>query len=571
MADNSQATELLKNIDCERNLYIISSDMGNVNYEKKDFRKALNNFKEAIEHFAPLYESISQNPDVPKELLAGMQEQEQEMRAKIISISSHLGDEAFKKKKLEEALSYYKNLVTYVDDNVFLLYRISHCLRELGAFTSSARFLEKVVRLEPDKAEHYRTLGDIYNYNLNNAEKAIGYYLKYIEIEPPNQIFPVIYNILGHLYEVIDKYGTSDTQIKYFEKAVELSPDFKSAIRNLCIVYPRVGRDLEAVNNYHKLFKLGATMDDYFDYAAIQIKLGNFEEGWKYYEYRFSKEHGATPYPKFKQPRWKGQEIQGKTLLVQCEQGFGDSIQFFRYLPQLKSFADKIIFRVQNGLRELLAINTELVEIVGSDTSIDDLKFDYHVPLMSLLHILDARKETIPLAEGYIKPDPEKVEKYKKEFFDNDCFKIGITWHGSALGNERRNVPLEAFYPLAKMKNIKLYSFQKDKGSEQLLDMPEGIEIVNMGEECHTFLDTASAMANVDLFLTSDNAVFNLAGAMGLKTFVLLSKDSEWRWFFDEKTMPWYKSVRIFKKKGETDPWDLIMGDVVKEIEKITS
>lgn len=565
-SNNIEEKNLENNIDGCRNLYILCSDLGMVSYEKKEYKKALNHFKEALEHYDLLYDNISKNPETPNDLLESLQQQVADVKSKIIGISSKLGDEEFKKKRLEEALNYYKNLLPYVFNNLALYFRIGYCLKELGAYTAAVRFLEKVAKLEPENTEHLRVIGDIYNYNLGNSEKAIEYYTQYVEHTPANKLFHIIYNILGHLYENVDKYGTSDIQIEYFEKAVELAPDFQSALRNLAIVYPRVGRDADAIECYHKIFKLGATMDDYFDYAALQIKQENFEEGWKYYEYRFSKENGATPYPKMKQPKWKGQAIPDKTLLVQSEQGFGDSIQFFRYLPQLKSLAKKVIFRVQNSLVDLLQSNTDFIQVVGNAKKPEELNFDYHVPLMSLMHLLDARVENIPYPEGYIKANPELVEKFRKQFFDNDCLKIGITWHGSAVGNERRNIPLSAYYPLTQLKNVKVYSFQKDKGTEQIFNLPKDVEIIDLGKEFQDFSDTAAAMANLDLFITSDNAVFNLAGAMGKETFVLLSADAEWRWFFCDKTMPWYDSVRIFKKKLEKDSWDLIMTDVVKTV-----
>lgn len=391
---------------------------------------------------------------------------------------------------------------------------------------------------------------------------AIVYYEESLKITPEDAN---VYNTIGYLYKIIgNKYQHLDEQIKYFEKAIELDPQCIQTIRNLAVTYPLVGRGEEAVKYFKKLLELEPVVDDYVAYSHLQIQLGNFTEGFKYYEYRFQRKGNPLEYPKFDKPRWEGQNISDKTLLVHYEQGFGDSIQFFRYLEQTKPLAKKIIFRVQDELVDLFRINIENIDIVGLSTPLSELSFDYEIPLLSILHATNATIDNIPFTQSYLKADKTKTEKYKKEFFNNNCMKIGISYNGAQFGNERRNVPLGCFYPLAKLKNIKLYSFQKGFGAEQLKNVPSDIEIIDLGATFNDFSDTAAAMANVDLFITSDNSVFNLAGAMGKKTFVLLNKHSEWRWFYDEETTPWYDSVKIFKKQNEEDDWNLPIEKIIK-------
>lgn len=404
------------------------------------------------------------------------------------------------------------------------------------------------------------------HYKKNDYEGAIYYFKKYIEKDPQNAVTP---NIIGYLYEKINRYENLEEQIKYYEKALEINPDLSCAIRNLAFVYSRADQNEKAIECFQKLFKNGSVPDDYFAYACLKIKLKDFEEGWKYYEYRFLKEFGKTPYPQIEQPKWEGQNISDKTLLVHYEQGYGDSIQFFRYLEQVKPFAKKIIFVVQNELADLLKMNlknSKCIEIVRASEQLNNLQFDYHIPLMSLPYLLNANIDNIPYPEGYIKPDEEKVEEYKRDFFDNNNYKIGISWQGWKGGNKRRNIPLEVFYPLTKLKNVKVYSFQKDN-AEMLEHLPTGVKIIDLGKTFNNFSDTAAAIANLDLFVTSDNSVFNMAGAMGKKTYLLLNKDSEWRWFFDEEKTPWYDCVDIFKKQKENESWVLVMKRVIESIE----
>lgn len=404
------------------------------------------------------------------------------------------------------------------------------------------------------------------NYKKRNYKVAIVYYERYLEFDDTN---PNIYNMLGYLYKKLSKYQTLDTQVKYFEKAIELNPDFEQANRNLALVYPLVGKYKEAAQCFKKVLNINPIVDDYMAYSFLCIKAGDFEEGWKYYEYRFQRPYGPTEYPKIDyKPKWEGQKIPDKTLLVHYEQGFGDSLQFFRYLHQVKPYAKKVIFRVQDELVDLFKNSTSDFGIYGISTPVEDLEFDYHISLMSLPYRLKSGVDEIPLAQGYVKADEKLVKKYQKKYFDNDCFKIGINWSGRVLGNKLRDVPLECFYPLAELKNTKLYSLQHGVRAKQLEEVPSDIEIVDLGNTFKTFSHTAAAMQNLDLFISSDNAVFNLAGAMGKKTFLLLNFDSEWRWMRDEETTPWYDSVKIFKKKEETQSWASLMTQVIETIKR---
>lgn len=400
-------------------------------------------------------------------------------------------------------------------------------------------------------------------YQNGDYEKAFGFYEKCSQLQPQNAL---IYNRLGHLIKKINPYQDLEKQVMYYQKALEVDPAFDPALRNLAFAYSRMCKYDDALECFDKLLNLNPIADDYFFYACLKIRLKDFEQGWKYYEYRFNKEFGPTLLPKIDKPRWDGQEIKDKTLLVHYEQGFGDSLQFCRYFEQVKPLVKKIIFVVQDELSELMSANLKGVHVVGGSTPLAELDFDYYVPLMSLPLALMAKYENIPFAEGYIRADEIKIEKYKKEFFDNDCIKIGISYHGAPFGNKRRNVNLKYFYPLLDIKNVQIYSFQKGQGTNQLKRLPNGFEIVDLGTTFNDFSDTAAAMENLDLFVTSDNALLNLAGSMGVKTCLLLGKDAEWRWFLDAEMTPWYDSVKIFKKQDELEDWSIQMKKVINVI-----
>lgn len=557
------------NLDGIKYLAVMYNDLGELCIQQNDYEKALKYFEEALKHFDMLFKNISKDSSISKDILKQVAEQMEEIKRNILNILNKLGEFKLKNNDAHGALEHFKEILYYDSNNEVLYIKISKCLQAMGAYISAISFLDKALKLNPAYHDIYRMIGDIYQYNIQDLPLAIDSYKKFVEKENQDLTMKaVILNIIGHLYATMSPYENIDKQIEYFEKALEIDPNFKCVLRNLTIVYPRVEKDKEALQCFQRLLRLGATMDDHFNYAAHCIKMGDFKEGWKYYDYRFSKENGATPYPSISQPRWKGQKIKDKTLLVHHEQGFGDSIQFVRYLEQLKPLVGKIMFKVQNELVDLMKSSLEGIEVVPNSTPIEKIKFDFHVPIMTLPLFLNATKENIPFAGGYLKASENRIKEYKKTHFNNDCFKVGITWEGNIAGNKRRNIPLEAFYELAKTKGVKVYSFQKGIDHNMLRNLPEGVEIIDLGKDFKNFADTAAAMVNLDLFVTSDNSVFNLAGAMGKRTFLLMNKDAEWRWFFDNKKTPWYKSVEIFKKENELENWESLTEKVVKTLKK---
>lgn len=568
MENVTQQQNIQLNIESFKQLSIMNNDLATVHYKKKNYKEALKYFEEAIKYFDILYRLINKSESNNAELINLLQQQINDAKFYIVNISEKLGDEKFDKGDYEGAVEYYKNIITH-NLNEKSCIKISECLKETGAYLSAVSFLNTAVNINPKNTRLYVIIGSIYENKLKDFPKAIYFYNKYIETETEDKItLSNAYLMVEYLLHETNKYASLDTQIDYLKKAIELNPNNLNAYRNLAFIYPAIKEYQKALDCYKKIFELGATMDDFFSYACLNIKLKNFKEGWKYYEYRFSKEENPTYYPKMPKPKWKGEDISEKTLLVECEQGFGDSIQFYRYILEVKHLAKKVIFRVQDEMESLFRSMSKEIEIAKRSSNLEKIEFDCHVPIMSLPYRLGATVENIPSPDKYIFADEKKVKKYKKEYFDNNRIKIGISWRGSASGNLDRNVPFETFFPIGKLKNVQLYSFQRNITVNELDKLPLGMDVVKLGRSFKDFSDTAAAMANIDYFITSDNGVFNLAGAMGVKTCLLLNSNSEWRWFTDGDTTPWYNNVRIFRKENDLESWESLMHKVIDYVSK---
>ena len=255
--------------------------------------------------------------------------------------------------------------------------------------------------------------------------------------------------------------------------------------------------------------------------------------------------------PEDKCPKWEGQDLADKSLYIYYAAGIGDAILFSRYLPLINKEKAGIYLHVQPPLRSLFKdsrLDTGL-NAVESEEEIKSVHFDYQISLMSLANVFKTNRENVPCSEGYIKANPQKTANYKKSYFDNDKFKIGIAWQSSQIDNIRSISHISSLYPLLRMKNVEFYSLQKGFGEIQLLDLPDDIEITDLAPTFSDFSDTAAAIENLDLVITVDTSIANLAPAMGKFTFIILPAIVDWKWDGnDSEHTSWYKKVKIFRQ-----------------------
>lgn len=301
-----------------------------------------------------------------------------------------------------------------------------------------------------------------------------------------------------------------------------------------------------------------------FNYACFEFSNGNFEKFYKYYwqtKFIEAKSH-------FRQKMWYGEEnVSDKTIFVQFEQGYGDTILFSRYLNDIKNLFKEITVSVPPKIIELLQENFPEIKFILPNKKI--YSTDYYTYLTALPAILkkypaDYKKKK------WLKANKEKVREFKK-YFDKNKFNIGIFWD-STKGHLVRNTTLETFIPLAYIDNVKLYSLNVNKEDFEVNYIDDSVEIVNLGRYFHSFSDTAAAIENCDLIIATDSSVLNLAGAMGKKTFGIFNKINEFRWFkLDGEDTGWYKTVKPFQAKKQNDfkpVMEKICKEVVKEIQK---
>ncbi len=475
-------------------------------------------------------------------------------------------------KKFIEAIEQYRDLMKFSGFPINVYKNIGLCMKSIGNADLAIKFLKRFEEISPDKEDVYVYLADLTYTDIKDNKKAIEYYEKAL-IKNRNNFS--IYNMLGHLYSTCYQDKFKDKQIEYLTKAYELAPNNRIVVKNLAYVYGKFDEIQKADEFYQKLMYLNPTHSDLHAYGAYLVRHKRFSEGFKFLQHRFQKEDLKNiAFPQIfsnKKKRWNMKlNIQDKHILVHFEQGFGDSIMFVRFLDELKKLCKEVSLVVQRPLIELFKDSKLGVEIYSED-QIPNINFDYYIPMMDLPIVCGTQADTIPKAGGYLKVPKAKINAYKKEYInDNDKIKIGIAYEGSFASKEtERDIQLSYLYPLMQIPNVEVYSFQVDDLTRQMDKIPQDCNLIRLGKTFKSWEDTACAMNCMDLIVTTDNGVMNLAGALGIKTFGLFNRIVEWRWFkTDGDDVAWYKSIKPFQA-ATTSEWEPVIENVIKEIDKI--
>ena len=475
-------------------------------------------------------------------------------------------------KKFIEAIEQYRDLMDYSGFPVTVYKNIGLCMKAIGNADMAITFLKRFEEISPDKEDVYTYLADITYTDIKDNIKAIEYYEKALDKNKNNYS---IYNMLGHLYSTCyqDKY--KDKQIEYLTRAFELAPQNRIVVKNLAYVYGKFDEIAKADEFYQKLMYLNPTHSDLHAYGAYLVRHKRFAEGFKFLQHRFQKEDlKNVAFPTIfasKKKRWNIKlNIKDKIMLVHFEQGFGDSIMFVRFLDELKKLCKEVVLVVQDGLIDLFK-DSKLGVDIYSESEIPNISYDYWIPMMDLPIVCNTQADTIPKTSGYLKVSKTKINAYKKKYInDNDKIKIGIAFEGTLASKETdRDIPLSYLYPLMKIPNVEVYSFQVDDLNRQMDRVPSDANLIRLGRTFKNWEDTACAMNCMDLMVTTDNGVMNLAGALGIKTFGLFNRIVEWRWFKTEgDDIGWYKSIKPFQAPT-AGAWDIPVKQVLDKIEEI--
>ena len=371
--------------------------------------------------------------------------------------------------------------------------------------------------------------------------------------------------------ELIDQGNDHRAQHKPLEalacyaQAFVANPDLAAAWNNYGNVLRECGHPARSVPFLqHAAILDPQNITAHFNLAVAWLMMGNWSQGWAQYEYRWQYEHLAGTLPNYPQPRWTGQDLKGKTILVQGEQGHGDNIQFVRFLYNLHVMGAKVKLRVTDGLIPLLN-NSPIIESVQryDDTDTD---FDYWVPIMSIPGMLGITPETLPKPMNYLNAPGDLAQAWLTHLGPKKRMRVGIAWSGrrDAWLNQHKGIPFDVILTMIKSHpHIEWINLQIDATEEESAALTAaGVRL--FPGFIHSFADTAALISAMDVVISVDTAVAHLSAALGRPTWICLNWFAScWRWMVNRDDSPWYSTARLFRQPQMGD-WNSVITKVTQ-------
>lgn len=348
--------------------------------------------------------------------------------------------------------------------------------------------------------------------------------------------------------------------LQCYAMAFVQDPDSAAAFNNYGNVMRECGYPARAVPFLqHAMLLDPNNVTAQFNLAVSLLLQGNYQQGWPAYEARWNYEHLAGTEPMFSQPRWRGEDLKDKTILVVGEQGHGDCIQFVRFVYNLHLMGAQVKLQVTDGLIPLLNTSDIMQQVAGYGTDMGD--FDYWVPIMSIPGILGVTLDNLPRIQSYMNANPVLTKQWQDRLGPKLRMRVGISWSGrrDAWLNQHKSVPFDQVLAMIQRHpEYEWISLQVDATPE------EEAELIKAGlnlypGSIHSFADTAALMQHLDVIVSVDTAITHLAGALGRPVWVMLNAfATDWRWLLDRDSSPWYASARLFRQPKMGD-WQSVL------------
>lgn len=464
-------------------------------------------------------------------------------------------------------------------------------------YRAAVAFYRRATEIDPGYAEAWCNLG-VDLYELGGIQPALAAYQVALSLDPG---FGLAHNNLGNALLRIGQPEAAEAALRMavrlmpggsqpltnlgqallalnkvaeaidcHHKAVALAPDSADAVNDLAVALAQANRCEEALETAAQAIRLAP---DYarprLNQAMMRLKLGRLREGWAAYEWRW-RHRAQDDRPPGED--WDGGPLAGRTLLLFAEQGYGDSLQFIRFVSSVLPRDGRVLLRVPSRLARLFGQIEGVDEVIPHDAPLPP--YDCRLSLMSLPRIASCGLEDIPAESPYLRPDPHEAARWARRLEVLPGLKVGLAWAGAArphdqeanLLNRRRSLRLADFLPLSEIAGVSLVSLQKDRPQSEAI--PPGLALADWMEGVNDFAATAALVAGLDLVISTDSAVAHLAGALGKPVWILSRFDGCWRWLMDRDDSPWYPSARLFRQTTPGD-WPEVVARVAEALRQI--
>jgi Flp pilus assembly protein TadD len=462
--------------------------------------------------------------------------------------------------RLQEADQLYRLILAQQPSHAGAMHYLGVIAHQEGRKETAVQLIRQALTLIPNDASAHSNLGNSLK-DLGRLDEAIAEFRKAVSLDPK---LAEPHSNLGNALRDKDEL---DEAIVEYRRALAIQSNYAEAHYYLASALTAVGQLNEAIIEYRRAIAMRPNDAEAHMHLAMTLLLRcEFELGWAEYEWRWKLEGFQSLNREFARPPWTGGELGGRTILIHAEQGFGDAIQFIRYLPLVAQRGGKVIARIPKDLIRLLGNLPGPEKWITPDDPLPE--FDLHCSLLSLPHIFGTNLRSIPAQKDPLEADEALVNAWERRFRKEPAgIKVGLAWAGSRAhsADRYRSIPFSKFAPLATDAGVVFYSLQKGDAAREAAAPPAKLRITDWTEELKDFADTAALIANLDLVISVDTSVAHLAAAMGKPVWLLLPFIPDWRWLLDRQDSPWYPTMRLFRQHTRGD-WNGVIAKVAEEL-----
>jgi tetratricopeptide (TPR) repeat protein len=475
-----------------------------------------------------------------------------------------LGMLHFQQHRLVEALRFLARALKVNSSSADALSNLGLALHATGRYDEAISSYRHALDLAPDHPEILYNLGNAF-LALDQVNDALSNYNRVLSIAP------------GHVGALVNR-GNALLRLNQpleamasYDAALAALPGHPQILTNRGHALRRLDRPVEALADFRAALAAAPEFAEaHFEAAMTQLSMGDFDAGWKEYEWRWKTGAFARHLPQPKAPLWLGEApSSGKHILLHAEQGFGDTLQFIRYAPLLTGQGAKVTCEVQPELLPLLSENVMLKDIAFIAAGEPRPAFDLHCPLLSLPLAFGTQPRTIPAAVPYLAASSERQATWRDRLPPGPL-RAGFVWSGqsSHKNDSNRSIALPRLSALFENPQVRCFSLQRDlrdADAKALADLPN---LVHLGDELRDFADTAAVISLLDVVISVDTAVAHLAGALGKPVMILLPFAADFRWMRDRDDSPWYPGAKLYRQPAFGD-WDSAIARAAEELRQL--
>jgi len=466
--------------------------------------------------------------------------------------------------RFAEAVPFYRDAIFARMDYADAYGNLGSVMKELGKVQEAMIFYRQALAYAPLNPQSHSNMAVALNQH-GLPEEALASFRRAIVADPA-----YVWAYLNMTPCLLD-LGLTEASVAACRRGVTINPGLPILHHNLGASLKTLNRLDESIESFRQALALAPDFGEaHFALGQTLLMRGDYTEGWAEYDWRWTLADYAwlrNIHGEFTQPRWRGEDARGKSILVYAEQGLGDAIQYARYVPHLQERGLKVILAVHPPLKPLFSSMPD-VTVAVLDQALPP--FDLHCPLLGLPEIFGTTLDNVPAEVPYLHPDPAKVRLWRNRTAGAGL-RVGLVWAGNPTqkGDRWRSPRLASVAPLFDVPGVQFIALQKGAGREDLATHPLPANVLDPGDEIADFSDTAAIMAGLDLVITSCTAPLHLAGALGVPVWAMIPYSPHFLWGLQRLDSPWYPSLRLYRQDRHGKDWSGMIGRMAADLTRL--